>query len=239
MARIISFCFSAAAFTAIMLWGFLHLPEFGKYPGPYGDILNAITVSERNVTNVPTAVNFDFRGFDTLGEELILFGSVAGLALLIRKEWSGKKHSSRENNDLHTSLAVRILGFFLAAPTVLFGFYVVLHGQLTPGGGFHGGVIIATGILLVFLTRGTEIYKFAAPQDTVEIIEGLAALAYILIGLAALFGGYAILYNFLPLGQVKGLASGGTIAALNIAVGFEVAAAFVLVFSEFIKEIFS
>lgn len=235
--RTVFFFFAGAVFGVIMLWGFVLLPGFGNYPGPYGDILNAITVAERHVTNVPTAVNFDFRGFDTLGEELILFGAVAGLMLLIRKEWEdGNKQREKIPGP---GRAVQLLGFYAAAPTILFGIYVVLHGQLTPGGGFHGGAIIATGLLLIFLTRGARTYRAAAPQETVEMIEGLAALSYVLIGLAALAAGSAILFNFLPLGETKKMISGGTIAVLNFAVGLEVGAGFLLVFSEFIKEIFS
>ena len=47
--------------------------------------INAVAVPERHMTNMATAVNFDYRAFDTLGEEYILFTAVAGLALLLRQ----------------------------------------------------------------------------------------------------------------------------------------------------------
>ena len=67
-----------------MLWGFAGLPDFGDYRGPYGEILNRVAVPERSTTDVVTAVNFDYRGFDTLGEEFILFAAVIGVASILR-----------------------------------------------------------------------------------------------------------------------------------------------------------
>jgi multicomponent Na+:H+ antiporter subunit B len=77
--------------AAAGLWG---LPAFGHYPGPYGDILNAVGTSERHGTNIVTLVNFDYRGFDTLGEEYMLFAAVIGAVLLLRAH-RGEETSAR------------------------------------------------------------------------------------------------------------------------------------------------
>ena len=69
-----------------LLWGMRGLPAFGSYQGPYGYVLNQVAVAERHATDVVSAINFDYRGFDTLGEEFILFASIAGAALLLRRE---------------------------------------------------------------------------------------------------------------------------------------------------------
>ena len=61
-------------------------------PGPYGDMINSLAPYERQVTNAVTAVNFDYRGLDTLGEEFILFAAVSGLVLLLR----GKRGESAD-----------------------------------------------------------------------------------------------------------------------------------------------
>jgi multicomponent Na+:H+ antiporter subunit B len=66
--RRLLFLVAPAGFGVFFMWGLLGLPAFGHYAGPYGDILNAAAVPERNITDVVTAVNFDYRGFDTLGE---------------------------------------------------------------------------------------------------------------------------------------------------------------------------
>ena len=50
----------------------VNMPTFGAHPLPYGDAINDLAPKERKVTNAVTAVNFDYRGFDTLGEEFML-----------------------------------------------------------------------------------------------------------------------------------------------------------------------
>ena len=76
---------SPPGFALLLLWGFYGLPALGNCPGPYGDEINAVAVEQRHLTNMPSAVDFDYRGFDTLGEEYILFAAVTGLALLLRR----------------------------------------------------------------------------------------------------------------------------------------------------------
>ena len=71
--------------VAFYLWGLLGLPGFGNYPGPYGFVLNRIAVSQTNATGVVSAVNFDYRGFDTLGEEFILLTAAAGVSIVLRR----------------------------------------------------------------------------------------------------------------------------------------------------------
>lgn len=84
-------CLLGFALAAAGLW---RLPGFGHYPGPYGDILNAVGTSERHGTNIVTLVNFDYRGFDTLGEEHMLFAAVIGAVVLLR-EHRGEETSAR------------------------------------------------------------------------------------------------------------------------------------------------
>jgi multicomponent Na+:H+ antiporter subunit B len=61
-----------------------HMPAFGGHPLPYGDAINAAATAERHVTNMVSAVNFDYRGFDTLGEEFMLLCAVTGVSVLLR-----------------------------------------------------------------------------------------------------------------------------------------------------------
>ncbi|HSR12448.1 MAG TPA: MnhB domain-containing protein, partial [Thermodesulfobacteriota bacterium] len=162
-ARLAVFLAGAIGLGILLAWGYMGLPEFGHYPGPYGDRINARVVSERHVTNAPTAVNFDYRGLDTLGEEYILFASVAAIILIIRRPWE-ELTDSPENPDpgrtpLAASEAARVFGFPFIVITMVFGVYIILHGIPTPGGGFHGGVIVASGSLLVYLAAGTKSFR--------------------------------------------------------------------------------
>jgi multicomponent Na+:H+ antiporter subunit B len=238
--RIIVFLVAAAGFAALLLWGLLGLPAFGAYQGPYGDIINAVAIGERHLTNMASTINFDYRGFDTLGEEYILFAAVTGLALLLRQGRGEIEEDPREAADDRTmpprSDDVRWLGLIAAGVTNLFGLYIVIHAHLTPGGGFQGGAILGSACLLVFMAVGYRAYRRVGPKGAIEFGEATGAGAYALIGLGTLLAGGAFLQNLLPLGHTGDLFSAGTVPVINFAVGLEVAGGFVLMFTEFLKE---
>ncbi|MGE5206603.1 MAG: MnhB domain-containing protein [Chlamydiota bacterium] len=244
-ARMIFFLLSAPAFAGVYLWGLKGLPPVGHYRGPYGDVLNRVATYERHVTDVVTAVNFDYRGFDTLGEEFILFMSVIGGTVLLRRQRAEEK-SERKDESLadqsperqapESSGATRVLTLGLVGPLVVFGLYIVTHGQLTPGGGFQGGVILATAPLLVYLAGDLKKFKQITSHTLVEVGEALGAGAYLAIGLAGLILGGAYLRNVAPLGTTGAVNSGGTIALINLATGLEVAAGFVLLLYAFLEQ---
>jgi multicomponent Na+:H+ antiporter subunit B len=238
--RRVLFLISATGLIALLGWGMAGLPEVGEYPGPYGDVLNDHAVEERHALNVVAAVTFDYRGFDTLGEEFILFAAVIGLALLLRAQRDEQETEAEDEAESRrpppTSDAVRLLGLGLVGPTVLFGIYVVTHGHLSPGGGFQGGVALASALLLVYLAGRFVTYERLGPESYIEVAEGAAAAAYVGIGLAGLALGGAYLDNFVPLGKIGDLFSAGTIPLINAAVGLEVAAAFVLLCDEFLEQ---
>jgi multicomponent Na+:H+ antiporter subunit B len=262
-ARQLFFFISAAAFLALYLWGLRGLPPFGHYRGPYGDVLNQVAVYERHATDVVTAVNFDYRGFDTLGEEFILFISVMGVTLLLRKEGDKDTRESDRSRTMDTSSgatqlpeerrydardqlierrapapsdATRVLTLGLVGPVVAFGIYVVTHGQLTPGGGFQGGVILATAPLLVYLAGNWHTFKRITSHRLIEVSDSVGAGGYALVGLVAMAMGSNFLTNVVPLGQTGNVNSSGTIALINLAVGLEVSAAFVLLLYAFLEE---
>lgn len=227
------FAVSAAGLAALLLWGVAGLPDFGHYRGPYGFVLNAAAPGERHVTNVVAAVVFDYRGFDTLGEEFILFASVMGVALLLRDV----RDDSGRRSDAVRSDAVRLVGLGFAVVLFLTGLYVVAHGYLTPGGGFQGGVVVASAFVLVYLAGEYRGYRRLAPTHVVDLFEGGGAGGYAVIGVVSLLLGTAYLQNFGPLGTTGTLASGGSIPFLNVASALEVTAAFVLLFTEFLEEL--
>ena len=187
-----------------------------------------------------SAINFDYRGLDTLGEEYILFAAVAGVALLLR-ERRGESERDRPEGELervwqHRSEAVRWSGRWMIGLVNLFGIYIVAHAQLTPGGGFQGGVILGTGSLLVYLAESYRSYRRAAPKPWIDLAESIGAGGYALVGLLGLVLGGAFLENVLPLGKTGSLLSAGTIPVINLFVGLEVTAGFALLFSEFLEE---
>jgi multicomponent Na+:H+ antiporter subunit B len=227
-------------FIAMLIWGLHGLPPVGHYRGPYGDMINARTAPLRHATDAVTAVNFDFRGFDTLGEEFILFTSIMGVLLLLRQQRDQTPTAPVDKAPSRfvtgESEAVRVLGLMLVGPIVLFGVYVVVHGQLTPGGGFQGGVILASGVLMIYLAGDYETYSALASRHIAETAEAIGAGGYILVGLAGVIWGTAFLQNVLPLGKIGSPFSAGTVALIDASVGLEVGAGFVLLSLAYLEE---
>ncbi len=112
---------------------------------------------------------------------------------------------------------------FLIPFMLVFGFAVILHGQLSPGGGFQGGVIVAGAVLLLFIGYGTEATAKILKEKTLKKHEALAAILYIGIGLSAIFFGVQFCANYLfDWGEPGRLISSGTIMLMNYAVGYKV-----------------
>ena len=238
--RVGMFLVAAIGLGGLLAAGMGGLAPFGVYKGPYGDVINASVVPERHATNSVTAINFDYRGFDTLGEEFILFAAVAGVMVLLR-EGRGESESSAPGGEparvrQPRSDAVRLAGVAMIGLVNLVGIYIVIHAQLTPGGGFQGGAILGTGSLLAYLASRYRAYRRVVPKAMLDAAEALGAGSYALIGIASVVAGGAFLENLLPLGTAKNLLSGGTIGPINLAVGLEVAAGFAILFEEFLEE---
>ena len=114
----------------------------------------------------------------------------------------------------------------------LFGIYIILHGHLTPGGGFAGGAVIAGSFILLILAFGSEFLALKKEESGSSILESSAILAFLIVAaLGMLIGGTGIFFvNFLPKGTIGSLISAGVIPVYNIAVGMEVAAALLTIF---------
>jgi multicomponent Na+:H+ antiporter subunit B len=237
-ARLVLGLTGLAVLAGLLGWSVAGLPAFGHYQGGYGNQLTREALAERHVTNVVTAIVFDYRGFDTLGEEFILFASVVGVTLLLRRgtEEEDEQALLREAPDDSTrSDAIRVVGT-LAVPVVFgMGLWLVAFGAITPGGGFQGGVLLAGSVLLVFLVAGFRQYKELTPTRWLDFAEGAGAAGFVLLGLGGLVAGAAYLHNFLPSGIRGTLESGGTIPLLNWATAVEVTAAMLLLCSEFLQ----
>lgn len=231
--RLVIFLPSCFGLGALLLWAFHGLPHFGDYQGSYGRILNAVAAVERRAANAVSAVNYDYRAMDTLGEEFILFAAVTGVSLLLRLTREERAERAREAREIGETL--RYAGAAVVATTVLFGIYVMTHGQLTPGGGFQGGAIVATGILLIYLVAGYDRFRKVASRDGAEALEALGTGGYAIVGLLGLVLGEVFLQNFLPLGEFRKLLSGGTIPLISLLVGCAVAGGFILLYLEFLE----
>jgi multicomponent Na+:H+ antiporter subunit B len=215
------------------------MPEFGAHPLPYGDAVNALLPAARGVMNMVSAVNFDLRALDTLGEETMLLAAVSGATVLLRGE-----RGERETRPAALpgrpvpprSEAVELLCRVLFPVLLVFGLSIVLHAQLTPGGGFQGGVIIATALLLLWLGAGYRAWRRLLPSHALHAVEGAGLALYVLTGCAGLLAGRPFLTNLLPNGSWGSLLSGGMIPVLNLGVALAVAGGFAMLLLEFLEE---
>jgi multisubunit Na+/H+ antiporter MnhB subunit len=129
------------------------------------------------------------------------------------------------------TIIVKKTSQLIAGMVFLYGIYVVIHGHLTPGGGFAGGVIIAGSFILVTLAYGGDFLKLIKEESRTTIVESMATILVIMIAVSGLLFGTKIFFNnFLPKGIVGNLVSAGVLPLYNIFVGTEVAASIFIIF---------
>jgi multicomponent Na+:H+ antiporter subunit B len=237
-ARIGLFALGGPLLLAVLVLGLRGLPAFGRYQGVYGFIVNGVELGERRATDMVTALNFDLRAFDTLAEEYILFASAVGVVVLMRLVRAGEDRASstEEHRFAGASDAVRVLSLALMPLLLVLGVYVVIHGALTPGGGFQGGLVLAGGPLAMLLAGRYLALRRLAPDWALEALEAIGAGAYALLGVGGLIFAGIYLKNFLALGIPGHLLSAGTMPLNSIAVGLEVMGAFLLIWTEFLDQ---
>ena len=210
------FIIALLAGFAILLGSFLITHEEGtslpELPAYYADK----TAGEVGAANVVTAVIVTYRGFDTLGEVTILFVAASLIAMFL-------KHSKglRDRNPRPSSVILSTAQKLLVPLIILFGVYVFANGHLTPGGGFQGGAIIATGFLLILMANPQGDFR----HDVLGFIESISGTSYVAIGILGAILGLGFLDNrFLPLGELGSLFSAGAIPVIYSFIGLKVGA---------------
>lgn len=113
----------------------------------------------------------------------------------------------------------------------LYGIYVIIHGHLTPGGGFAGGVVVAGSFILLILAYGSGFLNLVREESGTTLYENLAMIVVLFLAVSGLLIGTHIFFlNWLPKGTVGHLVSAGILPLYNIFVGIEVAASIVTIF---------
>lgn len=112
---------------------------------------------------------------------------------------------------------------FLLPITLVLGFYVILHGHLTPGGGFQGGVVVSAAVALIFLGYGNEGLKKTFVPEALKQTENVGSLMYTFFALLGILMGYNFCRNAIfNVGNPGDLYSSGTIFWMNFSVGLKV-----------------
>lgn len=237
--RTIVYVVSAVVAFGTLMYAATGLPPFGSFSGPYTGMLLRMATMERHVYNIPTAVNFDYRAFDTLGEEFIFFTSVAGVLFIFSSPKSRTEDHPEPMEGEHVRGQTGAIRWFPAGLTAFLaalGMDVGAHGQLTPGGGFQGGAIFGSSLACIYLGVGLHAFVRTARKEAFDFLEALGAFSFAALGVAALWISGAFLRNLMPLGQTGATVSGGTIYFLNCAVFVEIACGFVVLMLVFLKQ---
>jgi multicomponent Na+:H+ antiporter subunit B len=184
-------------------------------------------IKETGAVNIVTSVVVNYRCFDTLGEVTVLFIAAIGLGAVLTTSGREKMRKTEPAS------LVLYTGCRLLFPLIfIFGTYIFIHGHLTPGGGFQGGAIIASGFLLIYLgCRERRISRIAS-----NLAESLGGLIFVVIGLLGLAFGDYFLSNFLPKGTANTLFSAGIIPIIYIAIGFKVGSELASIIDNLIEE---
>ncbi len=175
----------------------------------FGESINL----ESGPANTVTAIVADYRSFDTLGEVTVLFVSSLGVALLL-----GTLSSERMKLNFKPNFMLKTGSKVLFSVILMTGVYVIAHGHLTPGGGFPGGTMIASSILLLYLSDDT----FRTKVKSFKTLESVAGSLYVLLGLVGLFFFDYFLVNFLDNGVLGDLFSSGIIPIVYTLIGLKV-----------------
>ena len=211
------------------------LSRLGRYYAENGP-------QELGAPNLVTAVIVTYRGLDTLGEVTVLFISAAGVGLLLRRTRRKQDDEDLEKGDRAEETAgehkpaseiVETATELLLPMVILFGIYVFLNGHLSPGGGFQGGAIIASGTMFLLL---------ALPESHISrlmiaVIESLSGFSYVVVGvLGVVLAGGFLDNRITGLGTYGALFSAGAIPLIYVFVGLKVGFELSAVLDRFRKE---
>ncbi|MGB0846782.1 MAG: Na(+)/H(+) antiporter subunit B [Thiolinea sp.] len=223
---------------AVLLWGTLDMPTFGAADNAVHQHVAPRYIEESpkeiGIPNMVTSVLASYRGFDTMGEVIVVFAALVGVLSLIGIREQKSPRPVYSTDDKPPRPVLQVMAKLLIPYILLFALYVQFHGEYGPGGGFQAGVIFASAIILYVLTFGLDdAYELLAPR----VLRPLAALGVLIYGgtgiVTMLMGGNFLNYSVLADDPVSGQHYG--IIAIELGVGLTVATVMMLIFYAFIS----
>ncbi len=199
------------------------------------------TMAEIGIPNVVTAVLASYRGFDTLGEVSVVFTAMAAVLLLLWPQGSSNTAQTGANpapadatpkGAMHDMLVLRIVSKLTIPFILLFGLYVLTHGEYSPGGGFQAGVIVAAGFLLYALIFGADTLLQKCGFPTLQKLAALGAMMFGGTGvIAVLRGGNFLEFSSLHVNPLTGQFLG--IFTAEVGIGLTVCAVMMALYLRF------
>ncbi len=223
---------------ALLIYGTFDMPPFGAADAPVHQHVAPRYLHESpaeiDVPNVVTAVLASYRGYDTLGEVLVVFTAGLGVMALLRVSRQTKdQETKRIPSDMHQQVILRVVTKMMLPLILLFALYVQFHGDYSPGGGFQAGVIFAAGIILYTMLFGLSTARRVYRREVMQALTAIGVLIYAGVGVTCmLLGGNFLDYNMLNSHDpVHGQHLG--ILLVELGVGITVAAVMTTIFFKF------
>jgi multicomponent Na+:H+ antiporter subunit B len=186
---------------------------------------------ELGAPNVITGILLTYRAFDTLGEVAVLFMAAASVGLVLPAGRAPRTETEHVSEEVKPASEIVQTGAQILAPLIaIFAAYIIMNGHLSAGGGFQGGAVIASGVLLVLLAFP----QYQPHFDFLSITESLAGVLFVVAGIAGLiFAGGFLDSRFLPLGHVGAFFSAGAIPVLSVLLGIKVGCELSVILNQF------
>ena len=133
---------------------------------------------------------------------------------------------------MRDQVILRVVSKITAPFILVFGFYVIAHGELSPGGGFQGGVVLASAFILYGLVFGLPELDAIVPRPVTDALAGFGVLLYVVVGLVGIVSGYQFL-DYTPL-QITGSESAESwgMTLVEYGVGITVASVMITIYRE-------
>lgn len=218
MIRRIFVVIAVAAFGLIFAGLAIDYDEQRTLP-PLGESYVRLAPQELATPNVITGILLAYRGFDTLGEVAVLFMVAAGVGLVLGGGAPARDEAAQETAPTPSSELVQNGAMILLPLISIFAAYIIMNGHISAGGGFQGGAVIASGVLLMLLARPRSRINLGF----LSVTESLAGVLFVLVGVAGvIFAGGFLDNRVLPLGEFGAFFSAGTIPVLSVLLGVKV-----------------
>lgn len=221
------FCASLVYFLLLTI---SYLPATGYEIKPTGNEVAERYIEsglqETGSVNIVTGMILTYRAFDTFGETNVLFVATICVMIMLMVDDELLKVEEGLNDRQFEPKADPILqsiATILVPVVFIFGIYIILNGQLSPGGGFSGGAILGAGMILYVSAFGFHKTQKWFNENVYRVAKVTALCMYGCIGLYYYTCGANGIENHIPLGIAGHILSGGIILPIDICVGIEVA----------------
>lgn len=220
---------------AALVYGTLDMPAFSDATAPIHQHVAPRYIEESpkeiGIPNMVTSVLASYRGYDTMGEVIVVFAALIGVLSLIGIH---EPRISPSYSEEPARPILQVMTKFMVPFILLFALYVQFHGDFGPGGGFQAGVIFSVAIILYTLTFSQYDGMQLAPPNLLKILASAGVLIYGGTGIWTLFkGGKFLDYDVLAQDPVAGQHLG--ILIIEFGVGLTVSCVMILMFFAFIS----